>query len=325
MKPSSLLKSAWLTSILAAVALIALAGGGGAGATRPRRTAGRPLAASLPLIALPTGEQGLADVSGHVVPLRRYQRIASGSTVTDDLLLELAEPERVVMLTHYGRTHNPDAHRYGQRATFGGPADLERMQQHGVDLLVLNHFGAPAELARARDAGLTVFNLGEMRGLATLLPNIEALAVLLGDRARGERLAARFARRIKAVAADIPARARKRAMYVAAHGGQLFGGGKRTSYHDVLTAAGLIDVAAEHFDGFPHYDPEQLLSLDPEIIVTQQAAVPLFCRIGGLGHLRACRDGGGGVVGMDDALLSDPGLEMLEAAEVLRERVYGAR
>jgi iron complex transport system substrate-binding protein len=324
MTRGSLLKGAWLALVLASVALIALVHDD-AGATHVRSPAGHPRAASPLLVALPSGQRGLADVSGHVVPLRRYARIAAGSSVADDLLLELAEPERIAMLTHYGRTHSVDAHRYGQRPSFGGPTDLERMTQLGIDLLVLNHFGAPAELARAREAGLTVFNLGEMRGLSTLLPNIEALAILLGDPARGERLSARLVRRMTAVAADIPARARKRAMYVAAHGGQLFGAGKRTSYHDVLTAAGLIDATAEHFDDFPHYDPEQLLSLDPEIIVTQQAAVPLFCRIGGLDHLRACQGGARGVVGMDDALLSDPGLEMLEAAEVLRERVYGAR
>lgn len=324
MTRGALLRSAWLALILTGVVLIALVHDR-ADATQPRATARQSLSTSARLVPLPSGERGLADVSGRVVPLRHYQRVASGSSVADDLLLELAEPERIAMLTHYGRTHSPDAHRYGQRATSGGPSDLERMKRLGIDLVVLHHFGAPAELARARDAGLAVFNLGEMRGLSTLLPNIQALALLLGDPARGERLAARLVRRMNAVAADIPARARKRAMYVAAHGGQLFGGGKRTSYHDVLTAAGLIDVAAEHFDDFPHYDPEQLLSLDPEIIVTQEAAVPLFCRIGGLAHLRACQDGGRGVVGVDDALLSDPGLEMLEAAEVLRERVYGAR
>jgi iron complex transport system substrate-binding protein len=320
MRRSSLLKSAWLLLVLIGVALIAVLRAD-VQAAPARKTNGRQLSAEI--VVLPGGREGLADVSGHVVPLQSYRRIASGSRLADEILLELAEPERIVMLSRYGREHSPDVHRYGRRATLAGPTDLERMKEHGVDLLVLNHFGAPAELARARDAGLTVFNLGEMRGLATLLPNIEALAILLGERARGERLAARFVRRMRAVAADVPTRARKRAMYVAAHGGQLFGGGRRTSYHDVLNAAGLRDVAAEHFQDFPHYDPEQLLSLDPEIIVTQQAAVAVFCRISGLGHLRACQAGGRGIVGMDDALLGNPGLGMLEAAEILRERVYG--
>jgi iron complex transport system substrate-binding protein len=320
MRRSSLLKSAWLLLVLIGVALIALLRRDVQAA--PARKPNGPRL-STQVVALPGGQQGLADVSGHLVPLRSYRRIASGSTVADEILLELAEPERVVMLSRYGREHSPDPHRYGRRATFAGATDLERLKQHGVDLLVLNHFGAPAELARAREAGLTVFNLGEMRGLATLLPNIEALAILLGERARGERLAARFVRRMQAVAADVPARERKRAMYVAAHGAQLFGGGRRTSYHDVLSAAGLLDVAAEHFEDFPHYDPEQLLSLDPEIIVTQQTAVALLCTISGLGHLRACQAGGRGIVGMDGALLGDPGLGMLEAAELLRERVYG--
>jgi len=70
-----------------------------------------------------------------------------------------------------------------------------------------------------RDAGIQVFNLGEMRGLMTLLPNLLAVAVLLGDPERGERLADELQRRMAAVAADIPRTQRKRALYVSAYAG----------------------------------------------------------------------------------------------------------
>jgi iron complex transport system substrate-binding protein len=145
----------------------------------------------------------------------------------------------------------------------------------------------------------------------------------LGHPERAERLIDKLTRRMKAVAVDIPPARRKRAMYVSAFGGQLFGAGKRTSYHDVLRSAGLIDVAAEHFDDYPHFDPEQLLELDPEIVVTSEASVASLCKVNGLAHLRACSEGGRGVLGMNDALLGDPGLDMLDAAETLRSLVYG--
>jgi hypothetical protein len=125
------------------------------------------------------------------------------------------------------------------------------------------------------------------------------------------------------VAADIAPSARKRAVYVSAYGGQLFGGTVPSSYHDVLTAAGLLDIAAARFRDYPHYDPEQLLDLDPELIVTQPASVALICRVSGLGRLRACQDDGAGIIGLDDAVLGDPGLGMLEAAEALRDHAYG--
>jgi iron complex transport system substrate-binding protein len=322
MTRNSWIKSAWLLLVLIGIVLVALLRKdlpAAASSVAPVQGAG------VRLMDAGSGRRGLADAGGYVVPLRDYRRIAAGTTVADDLLLQLAEPERIAVLTRYGREHSADAHLYGQRAVFGGPTDLELLQRQRVDLLVLNHLGSPAELARARDLGVEVFNLGEMRGLSTLLPNMEAVATLLGERARGTRLAARFVRRMQAVAADIPAQARKRAVYVSAHGGQLFGGGRRSSYHDVLTAAGLVDAVTDELSNFPHYDPEQLLSMDPDIVVTQHASVSSFCRVSGLSHMRACGEGGRGVVGMDDALLGDPGLGMLEAAEELRELVYGAR
>lgn len=311
------MKVAWLALILAGVALAAL--------LRPdaRASAPAPRARTeLVKVDLGGGKQALLDAGRYPVPLRKYQHIAAGSTIADDLLLALAEPERIAVLSRYGREHAPDLHRYGQRPSFGGATDLELLTKQGVDLLILNHLGAPSELARARELGIEVFNLGEMRGLSTLLPNIQAVALLLGDPARGERLADKLTRRLRAVAADLAPRAKKRALYVSAYAGQLFGGGRRTSFHDVLSAAGLIDVAAEKFDDFPHYDPEQLLLMQPEIVVTQNSSVAMICRVAGLANLPACAEGGRGVIGMDDALLGDPGLGMLDAAEVLHDKVY---
>ena len=318
---STPIKCAWLLMVLTAVVAIALVRKDArAGTPPPRPSLSAP---RLHTTRLPSGEPGLVDAGGYAVPLRRYQRIAAGTTIADDLLLALAEPERVAMLTRFGREHKTDTHRYGARAEFGGPSSLEQLHQQGIDLLILNHLGAPAELARARELGVEVFNLGEMRGLTTLLTNIAQVAALLGAPGRGERLSAQLLRRMHAVAADIAPSARKRAVYVSAYGGQLFGGTRPSSYHDVLTAAGLIDVAAARFHDYPHYDPEQLLDLDPDLLVTQPASVKLLCRVSGLARLRACQDGGAGIIGIDDAVLGDPGLGMLEAAETLRDRAYG--
>jgi iron complex transport system substrate-binding protein len=282
-------------------------------------------APALRYVELPGGARGLADAGGHVVPLRHYARIASGTSVADDLLLALAEPERVVVLSAYGREHSAEPHRYGARKLLGGPTHVEMLKREGVDLLLLHHLGAPTELERVREAGLEVFNLGHMRGLTTLRDNIEIVAALLGQPERGRYLSEKLVRRMGAVAADIPKNERKRGLYVSAYGGQLFGGGKGTSYNDVLEAAGLIDVAAASYRDWPHYDPEQVLQMDPDVVVTSQGSADALCRVSGLEHLRACQQGGRGVVAMDDALMGDPGLSMLDAAETVRDLVYGAR
>jgi iron complex transport system substrate-binding protein len=314
------LQAAWLLLVLTGVVLVAFVDREHTPPmAAPRVTAAQTTA----IVTSRRGERAIADAGGQLVPLRDYRRIAATSIVADGLLLALAEPERVVALSHYGREAASSSYRYGDRVPLHGLGDVELLRKLEIDLVLAHHLGAPAELARARETGAQVFNLGDMRGLATLVPNIEAVALLLGDRERGVRLAQSFQRRMRAVAADVPRERRKRALYVSAYGGQLFGGAANTSYHDVLEAAGLVDVAAERFTDWPHYDPEQLLELDPEVIVTTEASVPLLCRTSGLGHLRACGRPNA-IVGLPETRIGDPGLGMLEAAEEIRARVYGA-
>jgi ABC-type Fe3+-hydroxamate transport system substrate-binding protein len=313
-KRVDLLSAAWLLLLLAAVTYV--------GGAFSARSAARSDAAAQ---TAPAPASTVVDVTGRELPRKHYQRIASASQFADGLLLELAEPERILALSHNGRLHDPDSHRYGRRAEVSGPNDLERLIELGADVLVVNHLGAESELARARASGIAVFDLGEMRGLRTLQPSILALATLLGDRSRGERLWQRFSRRLRAVASDIPPEQRMRALYVAIYTGKMYGGTRGTSYHDVLTAAGLIDVAAQKYSTWPEYDPEQLLALDPELIVTNTGMEKELCGNVWLARLRACGGGRAGVIEVAAELIGDPGLRMLDAAEDLRGRAYAGR
>ncbi|HKU43382.1 MAG TPA: ABC transporter substrate-binding protein [Polyangiales bacterium] len=290
--------TAWLLLLLAALAAVS---GSAARHTEP-------------------GAAALRDASGHELALRPYHRIASTSLLADELLLELAEPERIVAFSGYAKPGHPDHHRLASRLTLAGPSDLERMLAARIDLLLASHRGSESELARARQAGIAVFDLGELRGLASLKRNAIAIATLLGDASRGEQLWQHFERRMRAVASDIRPERRQRAMFLVSFGGKLFGGTRGTSYHDVLEAAGLIDIAAERHRDWPQYDPEQVLELDAPWIVTTTGMRAALCSDAWLGQSQACRNGR--VVEIQAALLDDPGLRMLDAAEALRDQVY---
>ena len=273
---------------------------------------------------LPDGRRGLADANGYVVPVAPYARIGSGSTIADGILLAMLEPERIAALTNYGYEHNDESHRYGDRPRISSMTDLEGLLALKLDLVLTNHVGNEAQGARAREAGLHIFNLGEMRGLSTLRKNIETIAALVGVPERGKPYADKLERRMRAIRDSVPVAERKTAMYVGTYANQLFGGAVGTSYDDVITHAGLIDAAAAKYKDWPSYDPEQLLELDPELIVTHEGKEVALCRVAGLGRLRACANKGKGVIGIPPDLIGDPGLRMLEATELLHDRVYGA-
>jgi ABC-type Fe3+-hydroxamate transport system substrate-binding protein len=125
---------------------------------------------------------------------------------------------------------------------------------------------------------------------------------------------------MRAVASGLPPSERPVGLYVSIYGDALYGGTDGTSYHDVLTAAGVRDAASGRYDGWPRYTPEALLALDPELIVTHGGMMHALCSRSGLDQLRACQQRR--VVEVDGALLGDPGLSMLDAAEDVFDAIH---
>jgi iron complex transport system substrate-binding protein len=263
----------------------------------------------------------VTDATGQALPARPFRRIASASTVADRLLIELCEPDRVVAFSAYGVGHSPWAHQYAGRSQITSLADLEGILALKPDLLLVNNYGSPAAVTRLREAGVAVFDLGEMRGLATLLANMRSVAALLGHPERGERFVTAFRRRFERVAAGLDPARRRRGLYLSIYGTKLFGATTGTSHHDVLVHAGLIDAAAKVYDHWPQYTPEQVLALDPEVIVTKPGMALLVCRSAGLDRLRVCKHGA--IVEVPGEILDDPGPPILDAAEWLFAAVYG--
>lgn len=261
-----------------------------------------------------------SDLREAMIPSVEYRRIVSASTVSDSLLLELCEPDRIAAFTTRSAENAANSYRFSGKPT----VDLENVEsvlELHPDLVVVNALGDPRRLGRLREAGLSVFDLGEMRGMSSLVADIRKVALIIGRPERGERFAREIIDRMNSIAADVPPARRRRAMYLSTYGGRLFGGAVGSSYHDVLVAAGLVD-AADAFHDWPQYTTEQVLGIDPDVLVTNTGMGEALCRQTGLTILRACKVMGG-VVEVDDAVLGDPGPAIVEAAQLVRDQVYG--
>lgn len=267
----------------------------------------------------------LRDATGALVPTRRYARIVSASTVADQALLALLEPSRIVALSDYGARNSTTPWRYEPFARVMRLEDIEAILALRPDLVIAGNVGDPRPVARLREAGVAVFDLGPMQGFDTMLDDLRAVGTLTAIPERADTLAARLEARMRRVAAGLsPERPRLRALYLGPYGSALYGGTAGTNYHDVLVAAGLVDVAAEAgHQGWPAYAPEELLALAPPWIVTTTSRATSLCQHPVVRELEACREGR--ILAVDDALLADPGLGMLEAAEALHEAAYADR
>jgi iron complex transport system substrate-binding protein len=276
---------------------------------------------SIGATAIAPSPRPLRDHSGTpLASTRQYKRIVSASTVADTLLLELCEPDRIVAFTAQSAHNGASGYKYAGKPTVD-LGNVESVLALHPDLVLVSVVGDPHRVARLRDAGIVVFDLGEMRGFATLIPNIQEVAELVGHPDRGERFARELVERAASVAIDISGPDRKTGMYLSIYGGRLFGGASGTSYDDVLRTAGLIDAAAASRD-WPQFATEQVLDLDPEIIVTNAGMQQALCEHAGFSHVRACTRADG-VVEVDEAILGDPGPSMVLAAQAIRDRVYG--
>lgn len=264
----------------------------------------------------------LADATGTVVPAGPYRRVASASLVADGILAALAEPASVVAVTPW-QDESAQGFRFASLPRLRGPGDLERLLALKPDLVLVTADGEAGRIQRLREAGVQVFDLGGMRGTESLLPQIRQVAALLGVPERGEALVRSIEVRLALMRESIPADRRPRALWLSWTQNAIWGGTRGTSYHDVLTGASLIDVAAEAgMEGWPQLSTEQLLALDPPIIVTDLETEALFCRAPHHGRLRACGPEGR-LIALPSKLISDPGPLLVEAAERLYLEVHG--
>lgn len=271
-------------------------------------------------VTLDDGRQAVLDAQGSAVPLGHYTRIVSLGLESDTLLAELCERDRLAGVSTYHR--GTTALRLAGLPRFAGLDDLEAVIALAPDLVVVSSSADQLDrIARLRQAGLTVCNLGPQRGVASLVPNARLLGVLLNADARAERFAGTFTRRLANVAASLPPeRARRRALYLGIYGREIYGGTTGSSYHDVLTAAGLIDIAAGQHSGWPKLSLEQVIALDPEVIVLSAGSATALRALPGIEALRAVTDGH--LLILADDLLEDPGPGLLDAAEALFRAAY---
>ncbi len=268
------------------------------------------------------GASTVADATGARVPVRNYQRIASASTIADQVLAQIVDPRRLLAVSgHTIRTQ--DSPVYADKVGVEHARDIETLIELRPDIVFINNFVDRRHVERLKDAGLNVFDLGAMRGLLTLPANIRAVARVVGAPERGDALATKLLRDLEAVSDDIPIATRRRGLYVGIHGDRLYGGAAETSFHDVLVAGGLVDVASRAgYTGWPAFTNEQLLALDPPWIITNPGTEEALCSHPGLESLQACRLGH--VKSVDTDLLTDPGLGMVDAARAVRVAVYGS-
>ncbi len=169
------------------------------------------------------------------------QRIVSLNMCTDELVLRLASPKHVASVTWLSQ--DPRNANMAARALVI-PANhglVEEVLAYKPDLVVAGAYTTRATVALLKRVGVTVREFGVPRNLAEMRAQIRDMAVLLGEQQNGEELIAAIDARLAALA-DRPRPAHPRAIVLRPNG---FTTGRGSLVDEILTAAGLINLAAE--------------------------------------------------------------------------------
>ncbi|MEK7486066.1 MAG: ABC transporter substrate-binding protein, partial [Planctomycetota bacterium] len=217
------------------------------------------------------------------VPVYPYQHIVSMAISCDEILQKiLVQPTRVLAYTASTLKSHPDRHWFQGRPFTYENTSLEILLSWKPDLILVAGHTDISIIQRLREAGIQVFNIGTCSGVNSYLEQIRTLGSLLEEESRAHEYAKIFLRRLKRIAPESSKKNSKRVLYLELYGDKMFGGGKNTSYNDVILYAGFRDAAAEaHIEGYISYNVEKLLEINPDIIICAKGMKNLIRKIPG--------------------------------------------
>jgi iron complex transport system substrate-binding protein len=211
----------------------------------------------------------LVDQTGRrVVLARKPTRIVSVTLATDEILLALVEPARLLAVTYLAEdervSNMPHEAAAVPHKVWADPEQIIALQP---DLVFVASFLRGEIIKLLHEAGLVVFQFQEFDSIAAIQQNIRLVGQVVGEETRAEALVAAMDARLRAVAERLrPITARPRVLYWGARG---FTAGRSTSLDDLITHAGGENLTATHgITGFANLAAEQVLAMNPQVLVS---------------------------------------------------------
>lgn len=202
----------------------------------------------------------MPELAGIAVPT-----FVSLNPCTDAILVEVAEPEQILALSHY--SHDPSASSIPQEvarkfAVTGGTA--EEVFALDPDIVLASTFMQPASRSALEDLGLLVEAFGIASDPASSIAQIEQIAELAGKPQRGEALALKITRALAKAEPPIGAKPIDALMW---QPGQIVPG-EETLVGDLMRRTGFASHSASQGLGQADFvSLERLLANPPELVL----------------------------------------------------------
>ncbi len=303
----------WYSSPALLISLL-FAGCGGP-ATKPGSASDRPSGDDVTIEHI--------DAIGRPVALpRRPTRIISLAPSVTEILYLLGASDRLVGVTVH--CDWPEGAR--QKPKIGDllNPNAELIVAARPDLIIASTAGNDrSAVLKLADLGLPVF-VTAPRSVATILESVEQIGRITDCTDRGLELVAGLKGRLEALDRRLAGAAKTRLFYITWFE-PLLAPGQGTFENDVLRRAGAESITSGIAEFYPRYSLEQLIALDPDVIVAarhQGAPLPDLRKLSGWGQLRAVREGR---VYLVSEVLQHPSPRFIDALEDLARRLHPER
>jgi iron complex transport system substrate-binding protein len=276
----------------------------------------------------------LDDTGSLLLVPRRPQRIVSLTMFSDEVLLELVGPQRLLAVTSFAAdaaVSNISQRIAGIRHRLGMHAEV--ILSLRPDLVVVANWSDAGAVAQLRAAGLPVYLSSSATSVQEVRDRIRAMARVVGEERAGEELIVHLDARLSDLDRRLAAVPEGRRLTVLDWSAWGVAMGRGSSWDEVVFRAGLRNAAAGlPVDGWGQVplSKEKLIELDPDLLVLpgwvygqEQGAQAFYDRVAGdpaLRGLKALRNRR--LVRMPENLRAATSQYIVDAVEFLARAAY---
>ena len=211
------------------------------------------------------------DMGTAVTISSKPQRIVSLTMFSDDVLLELVDKDRLVAITTFAG--DKDISNIADRvADFPSKITLnvEIVLSLNPDIVIVANWSDADQVKQLKKVGVNVFLMESGLTVDTIIAKIRTLAKVVGEVEKGERIVEDMKRRLTNISSSLKPLSKNQRLSIIDYTVWGTAQGTGTSWDEVVTRAGLINVVGNlpvNDWGQVPLSKEKLIEFDPDIII----------------------------------------------------------
>jgi len=220
--------------------------------------------------------RSLIDATGKTLVISSApQRIVSQTLATDEILLAICPPTRIIALSPLATdTIYSNIVTSVRQLKIHTTNNVEQILSLKPDLILVANYNRAETLELLQTMGTPVLQFTQFDSIQAIESNIRLLGEAIGEEQRAEALITKMKREIEEIRAQFPARLRP--LRVLSYSPGNYVAGRHTTFDDMTKIIGVVNIASEQgIEYEAKISDEQILTWQPDVIVTHAATSEL--------------------------------------------------